>query len=387
MAIEFQCPECSASIRVPDTASGKQGTCPGCGIKLLVPVVEIPDTSTGTAPPSGLTPSTPAPPPAVPPQFPATEFPASQGPPATAPSASPPAGGFENSPAAPLGPTAGSTGLPGAPFEAPVMSPGQTALPFPQEPPGVVPTPVASSVRRRTRRKSSALWFPIVCGIALVAGVAWLWIPRANISGDRTAEFITRLDGLPPKQIPASMADVKTSIRKRVLERFADDSEWLRSSHAEVEFSAGNEGLVIRVAEGRETRFVRFRIDPGLRDWYTANGQQLDDDHKTELGKSLTEFFEAWDVAIRNQTGVDQVMRFRDTVGLSGCVYGLGYNVSARVDGNLYPCVYEDDSSLYFLLPRTTKKFQILGFHSNGDRADFPGEYRVTIKAGQKPTE
>jgi len=183
------------------------------------------------------------------------------------------------------------------------------------------------------------------------------------------------------------MADVKTSIRKRVLERFADDSEWLRSSHAEVEFSAGNEGLVIRVAEGRETRFVRFRIDPGLRDWYTANGQQLDDDHKTELGKSLTEFFEAWDVAIRNQTGVDQVMRFRDTVGLSGCVYGLGYNVSARVDGNLYPCVYEDDSSLYFLLPRTTKKFQILGFHSNGDRADFPGEYRVTIKAGQKPTE
>lgn len=229
------------------------------------------------------------------------------------------------------------------------------------------------------------MWFPVVCGIALVAGVAWLWIPRANISGDRTAEFVTPEDGLPQKQLAASLADVKTSVRKRVLERFAFDSEWLRSSHAEVEFSAGNDGLVIRVVEGRETRFVRFRIDKGLREWYDANVQQLDDGHKQQLGKSLTEFFEAWDVAIRNQTGVDQVMRFRDTVGLAGCVYGLGYNVSARVDGRLYPCVYEDDRSLYFLLPRDTKKFQIVGFHSNGDPSDFSGEYRVTIKTPKKP--
>ena len=187
-------------------------------------------------------------------------------------------------------------------------------------------------------------------------------------------------DGLPPKQIAASMADVKASVRKRVLERFAEDSEWLRSSHAEVEFSAGNDALVIRVVEGQQTRLVRFRIDQGLREWYTANGKPLDDDHMSNLGKSLTEFVEAWDVAIRNQTGVEQIMRFRDSVGLAGCVYGLGYNVSARVDGKLYPCIYEDDNSLYFLLPRDTKKFQIVGFHSNGDPADFPGEYQVTIK-------
>ncbi len=212
-----------------------------------------------------------------------------------------------------------------------------------------------------------------------------MWIPRANISGDRTAEFVTTDDGLPPKQIAASLADVKTSIRKRVLGRFAEDSEWLRSSHAEVEFSAGNDGLVIRIVEGRATRFVRFRIDPGLREWYDANAEQLDDGHKTALSKSLTEFAKAWDISIRNQTGVDQIMRFRDTVGLSGCVYGLGYNVSARVDGKLYPCVYEDDGALYFLLPRATKKFQIVGFHSDGDPSDFPGEYSVTIKAPKKP--
>lgn len=144
---------------------------------------------------------------------------------------------------------------------------------------------------------------------------------------------------------------------------------------------------MIGLHAGRETRFVRFRIDQGLREWYDANGEALNADHKSALGKSLTEFFEAWDVAIRNQKGVDQFMRFRDTVALSACVYGLGYNVSARLDGRLYPCVYEDDNSLYFLLPKGTKSFQVVGFHSNGDRADFPGEYRVTIKAVQQPAE
>ncbi|QDT63212.1 zinc ribbon domain-containing protein [Calycomorphotria hydatis] len=40
MAIEFDCPHCKATIRVPDEASGKQGTCPGCRQKLRVPQLE-----------------------------------------------------------------------------------------------------------------------------------------------------------------------------------------------------------------------------------------------------------------------------------------------------------------------------------------------------------
>jgi hypothetical protein len=377
MAIEFLCPECSASIRVPDAASGKKGTCPGCGIKLLVPVVEIPPEAAApaTAPiqPQG-NPLGAAQPPAASshPQFPPPQLPPQ---PSLVSPQSVPQPVF---PTAPAGPQ----------FESSVTGPslGQpdvAAAAFPQQP----VTPIASAVRRRSRRKSSALWFPILCGIGLVAGVGWLWMPRANISGDRSAEVVALPDGLPPKQVAASLADVKTSVRKRVLGRFAEDSEWLRSSHAEVEFSAGNDGLVLRVVEGRQTQFVRFRIDQGLREWYDANGQQLDDDHKRELSKALTEFLEAWDVAIRNETGVEQVMRFRDSVGLSGCVYGLGYNVSARVNGKLHPCVYEDEHSLYFLLPREAKEFQVVGFHSNGDPSDFPGEYRVTVKASSKTVE
>ena len=37
MAIEFDCPYCTAAIRVNDTAAGKRGACPKCGTSLIVP--------------------------------------------------------------------------------------------------------------------------------------------------------------------------------------------------------------------------------------------------------------------------------------------------------------------------------------------------------------
>ena len=37
MAIEFSCPYCTAVIRVEDTAAGKQGLCPKCQTRLIVP--------------------------------------------------------------------------------------------------------------------------------------------------------------------------------------------------------------------------------------------------------------------------------------------------------------------------------------------------------------
>ena len=80
-------------------------------------------------------------------------------------------------------------------------------------------------------------------------------------------------------------------------------------------------------------------------------------------------------------------MQFRDSVGLAGCVYGLGDNISARIDGKLYPCVYEDDNSVYFLLPRSASTFHVVGYRANGDASNFPGEYRVTIQTPAPPDE
>ena len=46
MAIEFDCPYCTATIRVPDAFGGKQGRCPKCDTHLLVPLVVRPGSPT-----------------------------------------------------------------------------------------------------------------------------------------------------------------------------------------------------------------------------------------------------------------------------------------------------------------------------------------------------
>ena len=47
MAIEFDCPYCTAAIRIGDQAAGKQGACPKCGTTLVVP---RPESTTAASP-------------------------------------------------------------------------------------------------------------------------------------------------------------------------------------------------------------------------------------------------------------------------------------------------------------------------------------------------
>ncbi|MFN9719286.1 MAG: hypothetical protein ACK58L_11355, partial [Planctomycetota bacterium] len=69
MAIEFNCPYCTAAIRVPDAYGGKQGRCPKCDTRLLVPTIQRPDASDHGAHgvPAGVTPGPAIPVSAVPP--------------------------------------------------------------------------------------------------------------------------------------------------------------------------------------------------------------------------------------------------------------------------------------------------------------------------------
>ena len=46
MAIEFNCPYCTAVIRVPDNAGGGKGRCPKCATRISVPKVSTPKRGT-----------------------------------------------------------------------------------------------------------------------------------------------------------------------------------------------------------------------------------------------------------------------------------------------------------------------------------------------------
>lgn len=64
---------------------------------------------------------------------------------------------------------------------------------------------------------------------------------------------------------------------------------------------------------------------------------------------------------------------------------GLGYNVLASVNRKAYLCVYEDDKSLYFLLPAGTKSFKLKGRKLDDGTTLFTGKYEVNVTETRKP--
>jgi hypothetical protein len=362
MAIEFNCPSCGAAIRVPDAAAGAKGSCPTCQTKLLVPQIVLP-------PDQGISPS---PTPIPPAPQPGAGAPLPFDPALPNPVAGLPRETGVNVPFIDV--TTPPVLFPGSPFSTPAAA-GQPVVP--------VNTSVASRVRRRAKGKKSGLWFPILCGLALVGGMAWLYIGQLpNLNGERAAVFI-KGEALPPKIVDKSLIDVSTEVRTSVLNHFTENRERLKSQLVETQFAGNEAGLEIQILTGSETRFVRFPIDDDLRTWYTDNYDQLESSRSKSVRQALKDFFNDWDVAVRNQQGVEDFAVYRDSVGLASSVDGLGFNVCARIDQSLYPCVYEDEGALYFLLPPSTQKFKLVGARVDGKTSYFPGEYDVTIKSSQ----
>lgn len=371
MAIEFNCPTCGAAIRVPDAAAGAKGSCPTCQTKLLVPQVAA--SPQPMVPEQPQAPQNPVPHQAVPPPMfdpaAAANVPSLSGPftPSTPETAPVVESGFPQFDASAVAPA-----FPGPP----AVGPGQPIVP--------ATASVAARVRRRSKGKKSGLWFPMLCGVALAGGMGWLYLLQLpNLSSDRFATFI-KDEALKPKIVDKALVDVAGDVKENVLNHFEENRERLRSQLVETQFTATKAGLEIQILTGSDTRFVRLAFDDDLRAWYDENYDQLDESRSRSIKKALKGFFTDWDVAARNQQGVDDFIVYRDSVGLACSVDGLGFNVCARIDQELYPCVYEDDGALYFLLPPSTSKFKVVGARVDKKKSYFPGEFNVTIKAAKK---
>jgi hypothetical protein len=395
MAIAFNCPHCAAAIQVADSASGKKGSCPACKAKVVVPTIPVP--------PAGAAPAVaPSPPVAEVP----TPTPASSGPVV-------PVFPTQAVPAAPSFPSPPEP-APAAPF--PAFDQPASAAPFPDvtgaSPPGGIPgapmvqTPqssVAARTRRRSKKKRSGTIFALLCGVALTGGVGWLYSNAGpNLKKQRiayTAEDVV----LPRKLVDNAFIEVPAEVRRSVLLYFEENPERLRSQLVETEFHGSSAGLEVQILAGTQSMLYRVPIDSDLRAWYDANLEKLSKPRVTRLKKSLKSFFEGWDVAIRNQTGIEDFLSYRDSVGLNAAVGPLGYHVCAEgagagvirryvirngiktyTDKRRYPCVYEDDGAIYFLLPRDTKTFRVVGARTDDRQSLFPGEFKVTVRKGKK---
>jgi len=215
-------------------------------------------------------------------------------------------------------------------------------------------------------------------------GVGWLYSNAGpNLKKQRiayTAENVV----LPRKLVDNAFIKVPAEVRRSVLQYFQENPERLRSQIVETEFRGSSAGLEVQILAGVQSMLYRVPIDSDLRGWYDENLDKLSAPRTAWLETSLKTFFEAWDVAIRNQSSIEDFQSYRNSVGINSAVGALGYHVSAVVGTSTrYPCIYEDEGAIYFLLPRDTKQFRVVGARVDDRPSSFPGEFEVVVKQGK----
>lgn len=342
MTIEFCCPYCTVAIEVADQAAGSLGRCPRCAAKITIP-----------------RPAALGPPPAS--SLPSSSPPEVLGPEASPPKTFPP----ETSP------PATPDGLP-----TPVA-----AVPLPE----VSTAAPSSPLRQRLRRRRRVAWVvPAVFLLILVGVVSWLaW--QLNVSGSLTGELAAvELDDvdLEPAIVPRDLFALPAKLRDEALQRLREQPLPLVSERMQVQFRGSEEGLVVSVARGVNTRWYRVDVrgHGRLAQFLVHEAAPLRERQSQSLAQAATDFLTDFHRSTEKPASA-AITAYRDRLGLTALVRGLGFEVVAVVGANIYPCVYEEaDGTLYFLLPPGVKQFTLKG-RSHGDRsAVFPGQFTVKVR-------
>jgi len=365
MAIEFDCPYCTTSIRVPDSAGGKRGTCPRCKSKIIVPKVKAGgQKSKGNSAAAGgdTKPKSPAKTQSLKERF----------------LEEPDFSGFEHVPdgdseAQAERPDAFAAESPHAePFPtAPVAdseaAPGVDASvePSPVNPATAV-TPVSRALKRRQRRRRAlAIWVPIICGVLLVGGAALFMLVLSKQSLKGTLDGVAASqDELKPRKLHPPTVNADDDEVAAVLRRLSIHQRFKRYTVTAVPEEKPT-SLLVRVHETRNKRF--FRVDlsqsPPLLAFLRKEGDRLDKPRRDEFDTARKRFFKEA-VEIVNSGGVlpeNRLQQFQNRVLTNLFVGEAGYHLLASVDGTAYPCASQQGDILYYLLPKDTKSFILRG--------------------------
>lgn len=361
MAIEFNCPYCTATIRVPDAYAGKQGRCPKCDTKLLIPNVPLPNQpGAGSQPTTGNQPTRPPQIPNVPASF-NSQIPF----PAETPFASGQTPNGANGNAAPS-----------------------------NDPFAVRPvTTTAKSRRRRARRRPSralVIGVPVICFLVLFGIIAYSLMDRLpQLHGDLPAR---KMDGLmlPPTTIPWSDIDVSADDRKILQQELSIHPDSLTSQVISCRISGSSEGIVVTLSSTPESQWivVDTSLEKPLAIWRRKEGPHLNRFRLEEMQSAVTAY--AQDKLLKaagKQIAIDGAA-VRDKVALNASGGALSYAVQAIVDSTIFPCAAEDGPGhLYFCLPKNVTNFKIVGRTMGNASNGFSGEYNVAISNDIVTTE
>lgn len=328
MAIEFNCPYCTAAIRVPDEFSGKRGSCPKCTTKLLVPDV-VPRPGAVSDPMASDNPAVPQP--------------------------------------AAAAPTPSHAVIP------PVVPPAETSS-------------VSRSLRKKRRRGKSmgfaGMLVPAVCFLAFIGVLALVFMLRpSELKGTLNGSVATNMS-VPTVNVPLARLDLTESEQEQASLAFRDKSESFLSVQMTCSVELNGSSLAIDVEPGDD--FSWYTVNPGtdvvLRAWINQNVKALDGVRVKQASAAGADLCR--DKIIRaNGTPVELAAeRYRDAFGLSFHAKGFGYGVEAVAGKRRSLCAHEDtNGTLYFILPTGTTEFLLRGRSVSGGNPLFSGEYRVVV--------
>ena len=330
MAIEFDCPYCTATIRVPDAYGGKQGRCPKCDTRLLVPLVVRPGST--TVPDASSSPITANQSPVIPGGLPQTEI-----------------------------------------FAAPVP-----------------PTSPVRNRRPARKRPSRALvvGMPVLCFLVLLAVIFFsVTGSLPELSGELEARRLEEKN-LPGITIPWADTGLSPDDQATLRDFLAMTPETLQSEIMTCRLIGTADGIEVRLTAGTGNEWfaVDTSANKALALWLKKERAPINTKRITLLHENLAAYCRDKLAQIGGEKLQIDGLRVRDNVGINASGNALSFVVMAEAANRQIPCSYEDDkSTLYFCLPRETQSFPIRGRTLSDKSKPFAGEFTAVVSGISRP--
>ncbi len=326
MAIEFECPSCSETIRVPDAYSGRQGKCPSCNQRLLVPTIPIPGEVPGTALKSSL------------------------------------------------------------PQASPGSAPEVSITAIPPQKAGLAARPRRS---RRRPARALVIGIPVI-GFLLLLGIIAFSISGnlPDLHGQLSGTLLTNRS-LPRTVIPWADTGLSEEDRELLKTALRDSPERLSSEQMSCQLIGADEGLevLVTVPAGSVWCVVETATDDNksLQLWRKRERARLNAERRAVFLKALKSWCSDKLRQIRGEKVLLDGVTVRDQVALASRLDAFGFAVEGRGDNRLFrPALESDGGLLYFSVPENTVRFSIQGRKTANGQTAFHGEYQVNVTAGQE---
>lgn len=370
MAIEFNCPYCSAAIRVPDKHAGKRGKCPKCETQLIVPSLPM-GTQFGASEP-------------VPPATTVIEQPTGMAPTNSQGPSSVPSGAETGPVFGP--PNADSAIIPPLPETQTDQAP---VLAFPAAASGSV----AKRLRKKSRRRGSQrllMWLiPVVCLGAFLGVVALVTsLQKPVLAGTLKGSRAINLE-LPATEVSASLIKLSDDQKASAIEAFYNGPETFVSQQMSCRIGAEGNSMTVSFTPGEG--FAWFSVNPrnhiALMDWIRDHQEQLNQSRLSWLSRSVTELAQDKLNKESGQPVQFAAIEYRNGVGVNAHVKAFGYVLEAYAGDRRSFGFHEDSNgTVYFALPEDTTSFTLRGRTIDGEKV-FTGEYQVVVDTKEEAFE